>query len=424
MMKWLQQRGRFFLLLALVLSTGVGLFGCKGASSPPGPPAEMPAFSLPEDLGIDTSELRTSGSGSLSGIHSPNSLQAIATGGTYSELIDLMGQNAEVIDSFSDVALAVFDGITVTPNPNHVQCTYNSSGGTCINTLTGATDTVTGSKATPVKMDFSDFDLDGDGDTEGCSGSTCPVSSATSTICPDTTPDLPICVRVWVDPDGDGTFTRFIALKVDQIPTDDNQGEGAYRAFLNDLENEAGTLISDVEIGVVYDHNEASDSNAKSTEVFLSSIDYDSSTLEFESDQNIHGLISQESATDAFGESYVEKFLKTYSDTILADNPDQLDSALSNAARWFGEDSNSTHHYWRGTTGLLNDARNDFDNVFTNLCVDLDDGNEVAADDSNATAQCPLLSVATDDDDMINFYGLPADYDFPSITVFPLLPTF
>jgi len=62
------------------------------------------------------------------------------------------------------------------------------------------------------RLDFGDFDLDGVGGTEGCSGNT---------------QGLPICVRVWAD---DGVHqTRLLAARFDNYPLPENPGSGSLR---------------------------------------------------------------------------------------------------------------------------------------------------------------------------------------------------
>jgi hypothetical protein len=58
------------------------------------------------------------------------------------------------------------------------------------------------------KVDFGDFDLDGDGNTEGCSGHT---------------NTLPICARVWLD------GQRYLAWIFEEYPTATNPGKSRFR---------------------------------------------------------------------------------------------------------------------------------------------------------------------------------------------------
>lgn len=69
-----------------------------------------------------------------------------------------------------------------------------------------------GTKPYIARLNFDDFDLDGIGGAEGCSGHTA---------------SLPICVRVWVD---DGVVeSRLFAARFDEFPLPENPGAGSLR---------------------------------------------------------------------------------------------------------------------------------------------------------------------------------------------------
>ncbi|MCE9625911.1 MAG: hypothetical protein K8R69_10760 [Deltaproteobacteria bacterium] len=72
-----------------------------------------------------------------------------------------------------------------------------------------------GNNSYSAHLDFGDFDIDGDGNLEGCSGNTL---------------GLPICIRVYIQ----GYFTpgeptRFLAARFDSYPTETNKGAGTLR---------------------------------------------------------------------------------------------------------------------------------------------------------------------------------------------------
>ena len=92
-------------------------------------------------------------------------------------------------------------------------------------------------------FEFSDFDLDGDGNAEGCTGCTCPVGCApVLSACP-TEADIadlkPVCFRIWISgimfpdmaPGETTTITMAAAGKFDKfLPTPDNPDTPAYDA--------------------------------------------------------------------------------------------------------------------------------------------------------------------------------------------------
>lgn len=81
-----------------------------------------------------------------------------------------------------------------------------------------------------VKVDFSDFDADGDGNKDGCSGHTGAV---------------PICIRVWIEGE------RYLSARLDVLPTQELAGAGRFTAVkIPSLPGgEAGTTVS-----ISYDH--------------------------------------------------------------------------------------------------------------------------------------------------------------------------
>jgi len=90
-----------------------------------------------------------------------------------------------------------------------------------------------GTKPYIARLNFGDFDLDGIGGPESCSGHTAA---------------LPICVRVWVD---DGVVERrLFAARFDEFPLPTNPGAGSLRG--EDLT--FGAVGSNVRIAANYDH--------------------------------------------------------------------------------------------------------------------------------------------------------------------------
>lgn len=109
-------------------------------------------------------------------------------------------------------------------------------------TFSGAVTAGSGAKATQhkVKLDFGDFDADGDGTKDGCSGHT---------------GALPICLRVWLD------GQRYLAGRLDAHPTSKLAGAGRLTMVkVASLPGgEAGTAIS-----VRYDHRKSDQRQTRS----------------------------------------------------------------------------------------------------------------------------------------------------------------
>lgn len=103
-----------------------------------------------------------------------------------------------------------------------------------------------GSKATQatIKLDFADFDADGDGKQDGCSGHT---------------GALPVCLRVWID------GARYLAGRLDLHPGPQSAGVGRLMVVkVPSLPGgEAGMTVA-----VVYDHRKP---DQRSTELFWGS---------------------------------------------------------------------------------------------------------------------------------------------------------
>jgi hypothetical protein len=132
------------------------------------------------------------------------------------------------------------------------------------------------------KFDFADFDLEGDGETEGCTGSTCPVNGA-SGACPSETEVSrlrPVCLRVWLDDE------RFLAGVLDTLASTANAGIGDF--IVSDISPVTGRGVTNALLphAVSYDHQ---DPNNKSTEVFRSIVNLDPAQTE----SLAHGLVDE-----------------------------------------------------------------------------------------------------------------------------------
>ncbi len=95
-----------------------------------------------------------------------------------------------------------------------------------------------GTKPYIARLNFGDFDLDGIGGAEGCSGHTAA---------------LPICVRIWVD---DGVVeSRLLAARFDDFPLPTNPGSGSLRG--QDLT--FAPVGSVIQVAANYDHFDPED---------------------------------------------------------------------------------------------------------------------------------------------------------------------
>ncbi|MBI4211173.1 MAG: hypothetical protein HY540_00910 [Deltaproteobacteria bacterium] len=408
----------------------------------PGPPAEIPlTIAFATKVSVDASEVKTPSA----------SLSAKAyTADQIKTTIQLGGDLAASVNSFADVVLAVFsNNIKVPTNPNFTQCQFDSTGASCNGT------SISGSKINPIKMDFADFDLDGDGTKEGCSGSTCPINcnsvdycetNADGTFeCPteaQSTSDLkPICVRLWVKSVDTGAtdFARLLAMRLDRIPctvtsgsttclsqtdidataTSDrvqNPGRGAYRATFtsaNQQENTSlgvATVDNARTVGVAYDHMDAAttpDVNKKSIDVNLKELKKLSSTQALLATTKTRSVVSQETVSSSVRKTVMED--NTFQDIYTAFGGN---SFLEYVSR-FLENGN----YWSGT---VHSSAGDIE--FTSLC------SRLTASGSDPIGTEVAQSFCTGDGVDVTGVSRPTYQEsaatFPSTTVFPAAPTF
>lgn len=223
---------RYFLILALWAS----LAACSGGGAPgdgdgtvpaaPAPPAEIPSFfKFPGEIRVDTSKINPNGS--------PGALLAQTIG----EAIDISSgpKGTGLIDRFIEVLINPISALEIPVSPDTAPLQSPISGELFENG--------------EVILDFSDYDFDGNGTTEGCSGCTCPVGCTTDglTTCPTQAPAdelKPICIRLWAkgqqtsSAPREENFVPFLAAVLNRLPTPDdpataendgNSGTGAYR---------------------------------------------------------------------------------------------------------------------------------------------------------------------------------------------------
>jgi hypothetical protein len=206
-----------------ILVLGVGLLGAaaliplfSGAScsspspsTPPTPPAEVPtALVIPSNLSIEVNEIQGGGPAALKSLTTSSLSDEISVGaGTIAEdnlLLDLL------LSPFRDLSIPVATDRTTF----EATLSFRNQVGDVFLTADG-------------KLDFSAFDLDGDGSDEACTGCTCPVGCQSDLAsCPSEAPEdqlHPICFRLWLDGE------RFMAGVFDRVPTADNPESGTIR---------------------------------------------------------------------------------------------------------------------------------------------------------------------------------------------------
>ncbi len=229
--------------------------GCSGAGPGPGngggtlpaapaPPLEIPQFlRFPADVGIDVSSVGQTNSGStlLAQATATDVKRAASAGPSF------IKENNELL--MLTLLPVSQTEIPVDPQQTSFQETITLSG-----------------SGTPldidVKIDFSTFDLDGDGVNEDCSGSTCPVTGTET--CPAEAPAdeiKNICFRVWLND------KRFMAGVFTHMPDDDSIGAGE---FFNTALAEFGD--DSFEFHTIYDHV---DPDNRSTTTFMGIRDND-----------------------------------------------------------------------------------------------------------------------------------------------------
>lgn len=359
-----------------LLAAGQACF--SRSSSPPVPSAEIPPFLVfPPTTSIDVDKIAPEGGAALK--------LAVPPGGAFSQAVTSGGTTAAGVNAINDNALSPISGVrvSVTSSATHYVSETDSAF----------------SGANPIKVDFGDFDLDGDGAAEGCSGCVCPVGCTTSCPTEGAIADFkPICFRLWVN--RTGTYERWLAGKVTEPPTDpdadgifDNPGAGRYRSSLTFQEGGAQHTAL---LGAVYDHTDTFDPFMKSTELFVR--DDTASSRE-----RAHTLTQQEKAySGATVSSEVRKTLNiNATESNLAE--DTVTALIEYLAR-FREDMD----FWIGTVTTEGGA------AAQNQCVDLTTGEGTAAEncsDNRLSLDGETVGPATD-----------ADVAFPGPDQFPLDP--
>ncbi len=341
---------RLFLFLPLLLAS------CNPAT-PPTPPAELPsALIFPRSVAIDVTKVQSaSGASSLAAL--------VGAGGEFSDIIAAGADTADAVSDVIDEILAVFDEMEI-PVGTEVT-TFETDLAETINGI----DTVLN-----VKIDFGDYDLDGDGQTEGCDGHTA---------------STPICIRLWVDE------RRTLAAIFNAYPTVTNPGAGEIRLGLSANPNEVGG--TDLMTTVIFDYLDDED---KSTE-FLSI--GETSGLD---EEDLPAFFSGRITIGQTGpDETAEKIINLTAD--LGEGEEEITASLGYVGQWLEDDD-----YWSGSTDAMLDGATA---SFSNVCAQISTGNEADRD------ICLGLGI---DVEGIDFVTAPAASDAAFPDNFPAAPTF
>jgi hypothetical protein len=224
------------ILIPIVLAIGVvwtgGMGGCSSGpggptitggnpAAPPAPPAELPSFLIiPESVAIPVTTIGGSG-GEIAAL--------VMEGDNIGQFITSLARNAQQSFDLVDGLLAPLHQLMIPV-------------GTNVNTFQDIL--FVEEDLLEVKIDFADFDEDGNGVKEGCSGHTAA---------------LPICFRIWLD------GKRHLEGVFDHFPTEENAGSGRFRGVpeIDFFRKGGGAFL----LAVFYDHHDSASS--KSTEIFV-----------------------------------------------------------------------------------------------------------------------------------------------------------
>lgn len=326
------------LILFFALSLAVFEPGCFSGATVPAPIVEIPsAVNFPESVGIDVSQAVGSRSGSAVRNVSQFKLQAITDFSSIISLGPLLFNTFNVLlDQFlaplSDLEIAVSPSVTNFEGP-----------------MSFASDVVV-----LAKIDFSDFDLDGDGVGEGCTGCTCPAGCAPAlSECPPAIPLenlAPICYRIWIRDVGQKEFVRFSAGRIDRYATRDNPdtpvdeqnaGNGSFRLGVT---TEESGKVTPLQFGVYYEHRVDQDPVGRKTDFFVEDQNIDKETGMSSLDQ-VHAFVTQSKPTVAQTGQSLQKLVKL--DFRTSPDPIEL-PAITQYIGGFLDDFD----FWSGTFNL------------------------------------------------------------------------
>jgi len=221
-------KNRLATLLAIAIAwCAMGCAAINGAG-PPAPLVEIPsAVSFPKSVDVGVGEVAPAGAGGAISFQLLQQIkpQVLPIGGEFYDAIVFGFTSNDLINAAVGGILGQLSLLDLPVNP--VTRNFQADG-----VIAG----------TNIKIDFSDYDFDGDGANEGCTGCTCPTGC--DSVCPTQAlfADLkPVCYRIWNDPAGAGNYVRIMAGLMNVLPTKDdpatpedetNPGVGTFRVSL------------------------------------------------------------------------------------------------------------------------------------------------------------------------------------------------
>jgi len=401
------------LLLAGIMAWWV--FGCAAVSNlaaPPAPLSELPSsLQFPSSIKVDTPELNVSAPASPLKFEEIKDA-VLPIGGEFFDAIHYGFQINDGTDAAVGAVLGDLHQLSIPFNP--ITRTFQQSGGLG-GIFLGAT----------IKIDFADYDFDGNGTTVGCTGCTCPTGC--DTACPTAAPfaDLkPVCYRIWLDATGTGNFTRLMAGFFTQLPIEDdpstpeneqNPGAGKYRERLEFGATPVTPPISVTNVGADYNHRDPDHVFDKKTDYFLdnvSSTSVPNATMNFAS-------VYQTALQGATNANQVMKSVQ-YSVNQEDSSDPNLDSTLQYIARYR---TDIDPEFWSGTLQnhlvfpleafQVPPAIDDFTGVCAQLETAIGVADGTCIDLGIDVTHVPFLDLLASTDPRVN---LPAD--------FPATPTF
>src|SRR5579885_259080 len=189
----------------VLLFTLLALGSCStNPAAPPAPPAELPSFLTLPDPTISVAEISHQASPDLSALVGSGPLAA-----EISVAPDLIQETNDALLALISNLNAQFQ-IPVSALTKTFEAPVSIGSGDTARTVDG-------------KIDFADFDFDGDGSKEGCSGSTAPLPNG----------DVRICMRLWLD------GHKVLAGLFKQYPAPGAPGAGRITVFSNPSLGEA-----------------------------------------------------------------------------------------------------------------------------------------------------------------------------------------
>lgn len=330
----------------LLIAGAVALTGCPSPAAPPAPPAEIPTFLTLPDPRIDVSEIASTPA-------SPSVSAFVGSGGEFSDEI------AIAPNRIGDANLLFGSFLTELTIPvgkdSHFETTLDSA---------------FGSDSVDLKIDFTDFDYDGVGGKEGCSGNT---------------EALPICIRAWLGGE------PFLAAVFTQFPTSSSPGAGRFKSVTLGSGGDAG-----VRFAFNYDH---SDPLNKRTESLL-----------FTPETSFAKSFRRAQITQVGSEGTAKKSVN-YSDQFFFNPlfPDTVQYVGS-----FLQDPDPSQVFWSGSLEISPGLETPALSNISGVCAQVSTGNAVLV------GTCQDLKIDTTG---IGFIDFATDADFAFVD-FPSSPTF